>query len=172
MKCECSNSRLFCLSAFWPKWLGKNKFRIWPWYVESKTKTFCRLILVKENFEIGKIIFAYCNSIFSAGHFQKITISKFTSDGSHFVTAGKDGNVLLWSLDTVINSEKCKPRNVWNHHSLGITDMHLGFGGLKSRIFTCSEDQTVKIYCVGSGHYLLNIEFPSPLNSIGTLATL
>jgi len=98
--------------------------------------------------------------IISNGHYQKINLTKFTSDGSHFVTAGEDGNVILWHQDS------SKPRHVWSHHTLGITDFHLGTGGLKSRIFTASKDQTVKVYCVASGQFLLDIEFDSKLTAL------
>jgi len=68
--------------------------------------------------------------IINTGHYQKINVTKFTSDGSHFVTAGEDGNVILWPQDSL------KPRHVWSHHTLAVTDFHLGMGGLNSRIFT------------------------------------
>lgn len=126
--------------------IGTNEERIYVWQTAS-----------------GKLL-----KIITSGHYQKIKQVRFTSDGSHFVTAGEDGNTLLWAVDNVVNQspDKCKPRHVWNHHSLGVSDFHLGFGGLQSRIFTCSKDQTAKVYCVSSGQYLMNIEFPLPLTSI------
>ena len=126
--------------------IGTNEERIYIWQTAS-----------------GKLL-----KIVTVGHYQKINMTRFTQDGSHFITAGEDGNALLWSLEGVVNqsSDKCKPRSVWNHHSLGITDLHLGFGGIKSRLFTCSKDRTVKAYCVASGQYLLNVEFPTSLSSI------
>merc|ERR1712025_954318 len=45
-------------------------------------------------------------------------------------------------------------------------DFHVGIGGLNSRIFTASKDQTVKVYSVSSGQFLLDIEFSSKLTSI------
>jgi len=98
--------------------------------------------------------------IINTGHYQKINVTKFTSDGSHFVTAGEDGNVILWPQDSL------KPRHVWSQHTLGVTDFHVGIGGLNSRIFTASKDQTVKVYSVSSGQFLLDIEFSSKLTSI------
>jgi len=98
--------------------------------------------------------------IINTGHYQKINVTKFTSDGSHFVTAGEDGNVILWPQDSL------KPRHVWSHHTLAVTDFHLGMGGLNSRIFTVSKDQTVKVYSVSSGQFLLDVEFNSKLTSI------
>merc|ERR1712228_621604 len=39
-------------------------------------------------------------------------------------------------------------------------------GGLNSRIFSVSKDQTVKVYSVSSGQFLLDIEFNAKLTSI------
>jgi pre-rRNA-processing protein IPI3 len=106
--------------------------------------------------------------IITNGHYQKINAVKFTTDGSSFITVGEDGNVALWDLDDVINRgmEMCKPRCVWSNHSLGVTDFHVGNGGINGRVYTASKDQTAKIYCITSGHFLLDVEFPAPLLSI------
>ncbi len=37
------------------------------------------------------------------GHYQDVTRIAFTDDGSHFVSAGKDGNVLVWSTLEVVS---------------------------------------------------------------------
>lgn len=94
--------------------------------------------------------------IISNGHYQKINATKFTSE-SHYITAGEDGNVLLWPLDS------SQPRHVWSHHSLGVTDIHVGLGGINARIFTVSKDQTCHVYQISSGQFLLSVEFTSPL---------
>lgn len=95
--------------------------------------------------------------IISNGHYQAVSVTKFLSDGSHFVSGGQDGNVILWPLDS------SKPRHVWNQHSLGITDIHVGMGGLQARIASASKDQTVKVYEAASGQLLLSVEFDAPL---------
>jgi WD40 repeat protein len=46
--------------------------------------------------------------------------------------------------------------------------MHLGSGGRKATLFTCSEDRFVKVYSLLSGTMLLSIAFPQPLSSIVT----
>ena len=99
--------------------------------------------------------------IITNGHFQKINLTKFTSDGSHFLTAGEDGNVLMWPLDNA-----SQPRHAWSQHSLGVTDFHIGFGGLDARVFTASKDHTANIYLASAGSFLLSVEFPAPLMSI------
>ena len=96
------------------------------------------------------------------GHYQRINVVKFTPDSSQFVTAGEDGNVIVWFLN---NSQ---PRFCWSHHSLGVTDLVIGHGdsGLTARVFTASKDQTAKVYCLNSGQMLLDIEFNSMLTSL------
>ena len=78
------------------------------------------------------------------GHYQKINLVKFTPDSSQFVTAGEDGNVIVWFLNS------SQPRFCWSHHSLGVTDLVIGHGdsGLTTRVFTASKDQTAKVYCL------------------------
>jgi len=118
--------------------VGTNEERIYVWQTCS-----------------GKLL-----RILSNGHYQKINLLKFSTDGSHFISAGEDGNVIVWPLDS------SKPRHIWNHHSLGVSDFHVGIGGLKSQIFTASKDQTSKVYDVASGQFLLDVEFNSPLSAI------
>ena len=96
--------------------------------------------------------------LLSNGHYQKINVVKFSN--SQFITGGEDGNVLVWFLNS------SKPRFTWSHHSLGITDMHIGCTGDFGRVFTCSKDQTSKVYCLSSGQLLLDIQFSSILTSI------
>lgn len=38
-------------------------------------------------------------------HYQNVTGVVFTSDSSRFVSAGAEGLVLLWSLDTVLHAK-------------------------------------------------------------------
>ena len=38
-------------------------------------------------------------------HYQNVTSVKFTSDSSRFASAGAEGLVLLWSVDTVLNAK-------------------------------------------------------------------
>lgn len=102
----------------------------------------------------------------------------FTDDGSHLVSCGKDGNVLVWNLLEVLSAErlpgqavesvsKPEPRQTWSDHRLEVTDLHISSGGaLKSRIFTASLDHTSKIYCLASGRLLLDISFAVPLTSV------
>ncbi|EDL89363.1 rCG29171, isoform CRA_b, partial [Rattus norvegicus] len=81
-------------------------------------------------------------------HYQDVSCLKFTGDGSHFVSAGKDCLVLAWSLCSVLQADPSRilaPRHVWSQHTLPITDLHCGFGGPMARVATASLDQTMKV---------------------------
>lgn len=54
-------------------------------------------------------------------HYQTVTCLKFTDDGSHFVSAGKDGAVLVWNLTQVLCrniDQRCEPVYTFNDRSL------------------------------------------------------
>ncbi len=127
--------------------VGTNEQKIYLWHTAS-----------------GKLL-----RIISNGHYQDITVTKFTSDGSHFITAGEDGNLLVWPLKDVADmagSQGCKPRHSWSNHALAIADFHVGNGGIGARVFTASHDQTAKVFCLTSGQCLLEVSFSSVLTSI------
>lgn len=35
--------------------------------------------------------------------------------------------------------------HVWSGHSLPVTDVHCGLGGMRARVYTCSDDRTCKV---------------------------
>ncbi|XP_070410503.1 WD repeat-containing protein 18 [Nothobranchius furzeri] len=102
-------------------------------------------------------------------HYQDITCLKFTDDGSHLVSAGKDNLALVWSLCSVTQmdlSNTPEPRHVLSHHSLPITDLHCGRMGAQARIASSSLDQTVKVWELSSGELLLSILFDVEIMSV------
>ena len=124
-------------------------------------------------------------------HYQQVNSVCFTDDGSHFISAGEDNLVFVWSLARYSNSSHhvlllpnvlvcntcaCgnsasllkfpswfnnsvlsdssaggsagkapEPRHIWSQHSLPVTDVHVGRGGIRARVVTASLDQTVKV---------------------------
>ena len=59
-----------------------------------------------------------------------------------------------------------QPRRVWSSHTLPITDMVLGAGGLCSRIVSSSDDQSVSVWSLASGNRLASVRFPSKCSAI------
>ncbi|KAM9797712.1 WD repeat-containing protein 18 isoform X1 [Syngnathus typhle] len=102
-------------------------------------------------------------------HYQDVTCIKFTDDGSHFVSGGKDSVVLVWSLSSVIQVDLThapEPRHILSHHSLPITDLHCGMMGAQARVATASLDQTVKLWELSSGELLLSVLFDVEIMSV------
>lgn len=120
-------------------------------------------------------------SVVSA-HYQPVTCLEFTKDGSHFVSAGADGQVLCWSLPVVISRRnlpglqvaqvgKPDPRWSWRDHALPVTDLTISHGGVQSKIVTVSKDQTCKVFCLVSGQLILSVSFPVSLCSVALDST-
>ena len=102
------------------------------------------------------------------GHYQDVTHLEFTDDGSHIISAGKDGAVIAWcALAAALSSGSSPPRRRWPGHSLAVTGLKVGPGGWRSgRIFTCSLDQMAKVHDLWSGDLLLEVTFGCGLTSI------
>nr|XP_033811764.1 WD repeat-containing protein 18 isoform X1 [Geotrypetes seraphini] len=95
-------------------------------------------------------------------HYQDLTCLSFTDDSSHFLSGANDGQVLVWSLYSVLQTDHNhipEPRHVWSHHSLPITDLYCGIGGPLARAATASLDQTVKLWEISSGELLMSVLF-------------
>jgi len=112
-----------------------------------------------------------------SSHYQPVTCLKFSTDGSHFFSAGADGQVLCWSLATVVSRRtlpglptgqvgKPEPKWSWREHALPVTDIDITSGGVQGKLFSVSKDQTCKAYCLTSGQVLLSVAFKSPLTAV------
>lgn len=104
-------------------------------------------------------------------HLQSVTTIKFTDDGTHFCTAGRDGMLLVWKLGAVLASssstnQQATPLYSFSDHALPIKDIHIGKGGLRGYLTSVSEDRTCKVYDLSNGVQLLNLIFPEPLTAV------
>lgn len=102
-------------------------------------------------------------------HFQPINCIRFDED-SHFASAGQDGSVMLWNLTTVCarDDDNQTPVYTFTDHGLPVTDVHIGFGGIRAHMITVSLDRTCKIYDLLIGALLLNVVFAESLHSVIT----
>ncbi|EDW32763.1 GL18212 [Drosophila persimilis] len=105
-------------------------------------------------------------------HYQAITCLRFTDNGERFVSAGKDGAVLVWDLTFSVapldngSQEGSEPLYSFNDHGLAVTDLHTGIGGIRSYLYTVSLDRCCKVYDLNGGIMLLSIVFPIALHSV------
>lgn len=103
-------------------------------------------------------------------HYQPVNCIKFTDDGSHFVSAGQDGQVIVWSLSAAVGNsyqtEAIEPLHSFSDHALPVTDLWIGSGGMRALLVSVSMDRTCKIYDIGSGSMLLSLVFQETLTAV------
>lgn len=104
-------------------------------------------------------------------HMQAVTCLRFSSDGSHFISGGKDGIVLVWLLlDTIATSEgsgeQPKPRFTWMDHAAEVADIFVGSLGFYARVVTVSKDMTCRIYELETGNLLTTMHVDFPITAV------
>lgn len=105
-------------------------------------------------------------------HYQTVSSLVFTDDGSHFVSAGQDGMMLVWKLSGILatacgqSNQEATPLYSFSNHTLPITDVFIGKGGMRALAASVSLDRTCRIYDLASGTLLLNLVFPEALTAI------
>lgn len=103
-------------------------------------------------------------------HYQLINCIKFADDGSHFVSGGQDGQVIVWSLSAAIGNpyqtESIEQLHSFSDHALPVTDLWVGTGGMRALLVSVSMDRTCKIYDIGSGSMLLSLVFQEMLTAV------
>ncbi|KAI9226414.1 MAG: WD40-repeat-containing domain protein, partial [Piptocephalis tieghemiana] len=110
-------------------------------------------------------------------HYRTIRALAFTDDEICLVSAGEDATVNVWSLSTIIrlsssSSSAPKPLHTWTDHSLPVMALSLSSGPhTHARVFTCSLDQTVKVWSISTGLLLGSLLFPMPLHTLALAPT-
>ncbi|XP_059615947.1 WD repeat-containing protein 18 [Phlebotomus argentipes] len=102
-------------------------------------------------------------------HFQTITVIRFHQSGSHFVTAGQDGMILVWQLARCVDLDRSatiEPLYKFTHHSLPVQDVHVGCGAAGALIYSVSADRTCKVFDFASGALVMNLVFQEALTAI------
>ncbi|KAJ9590239.1 hypothetical protein L9F63_016626 [Diploptera punctata] len=106
-------------------------------------------------------------------HFQSVNCVKFTDDGSHFVSGGEDGCVLVWALAYLISENvgdivfgHTEPRYMFSDHALPVKDLYVGHGGIRARLISVSADRTCKLYDLASGTLLLSLIYDCGLTAV------
>lgn len=98
-------------------------------------------------------------------HFQTVSHLKFTDDDSHFVSAGQDGMILVWSLADVLSGNS-QPKFTFSDHSLPVTGLCIGLGGSRATLYSVSLDRTVRLYDLAQGQQTAVLMFRNGLTSV------
>ncbi|KAJ8866090.1 hypothetical protein PR048_033614 [Dryococelus australis] len=137
--------------------------------------SYC-IIAVEEKLYVWQIA-SGCLLAVADMHFSRVNVVKFVDDGSHFVSAGEDCMVAVWSLAQLVSadvgqvvvhdpSKRTEPRHIFRDHSLPVHDLHIGRGGMHARLFTASMDRTCKVHDLASNMLLLTVVFESCLTAV------
>lgn len=109
------------------------------------------------------------------GHHKGVACLGLTDDGSFLVSAGDDAIVSAWNLSLVVSrgdrtfgaqEEPVREFHSWNDHTLPVSDMHVGAGGIRGRVFTVSLDRTFRVLELFSQQLLLSISLDVYLTAV------
>jgi len=107
-------------------------------------------------------------------HLQAITSLVMSKDGNLLLSGSNDCLCKVWKLSAIVLSEhrdsspsggvcSVKEYVVWKDHILGITDIVVPNA---QRVFTASQDCTVKVYSLLNKQLISSMSFPNPITSI------
>ncbi|GLH02792.1 Protein will die slowly [Gryllus bimaculatus] len=141
----------------------------------SPTNEYC-VIAISENIYIWDLLRGQLLHV-TTRHFRAISCVKFTDDGSHFISGGQDGMVIVWPLAYLVSCNASEllplmeagqpePRYTFSDHSLPVTDLYVGHGGCQALIASVSGDHTCKIYSISDGILLLSVVFNCALSAV------
>ena len=105
------------------------------------------------------------------GHYKQVSSLAFSSDGAYLISGGQDAMVHVWSMATLVDEElrsstTCEAVHTWTGHSLPVTGVFCGEGGINGRVATSSLDHTCKIWSLASGKLLHSVSFPAAINAV------
>ncbi|KXN86545.1 Pre-rRNA-processing protein IPI3 [Leucoagaricus sp. SymC.cos] len=98
-------------------------------------------------------------------HYRRVSVLKFTNDGTAIISGSEDSSVNIWLLSRLLDNEGQNdlpvPHCTLSDHTLPITDIQCGVGAsLTCRILTASVDHSVKLWDLSSGTLLTTFQFP------------
>ncbi|KAF7732901.1 Pre-rRNA-processing protein ipi3 [Apophysomyces ossiformis] len=101
-------------------------------------------------------------------HYRRVTRLAFSGDDATLLTAGEDAAVNVWLVAHLLESEeRPAPLYSWSDHTLPVSDLFVGHGGISStRVYTSSLDHTVKLWDLATGTLLTTFLFPKPVSTV------
>ncbi|EPX70664.1 WD repeat protein Crb3 [Schizosaccharomyces octosporus yFS286] len=100
-------------------------------------------------------------------HYQPLTHVSFSSDGMLIHTASNDGDINVWLMSSLTDRSSMagstvKPFRSFSGHKRAIVSLINGSGpSISSRLYTASEDSTVRVWDVSTGNLLTTIALSS-----------
>mmetsp|Transcript_30819 Transcript_30819/g.92424 ORF Transcript_30819/g.92424 Transcript_30819/m.92424 type:complete len:421 (-) Transcript_30819:7-1269(-) len=112
-------------------------------------------------------------SVIAAAHYRAVTTLSFTDDGGHLVSGSDDGTVKVWKVRELVDVEEgstgrvaVSPCHTWAEHTLPVTDVHCGYGGLGARVVTASKDCACKLWDLASGDLVGSLSLPADIHAV------
>jgi pre-rRNA-processing protein IPI3 len=110
-------------------------------------------------------------SVVPAAHYRAVTALRFSDDGGRLVSGSDDGTAKVWETRSLVDRSggsggAITPVHTWAEHTLPVTGVHCGYGGLQARVLTVSKDCSCKVWELATGELAGTLSLPSDLWSV------
>lgn len=100
-------------------------------------------------------------------HFRGISRIAFSDDDELLLTAGADGEVLVFAVADLVDvtrpkDDPPKPRISLHAHSLPCTALSIGYAGASARVLTAGKDRAARLWHLSSGRCIAIVLFNKP----------
>jgi len=103
-------------------------------------------------------------------HYRSLCALTLSSDGGFVITGGDDALVHVWNIATLVDQGNqgaaVKPEATFTDHSLPVTSIACGSGGVGGYVFTGSLDLTCKIYDLARFSLVASVKCASPVTCL------
>mmetsp|Transcript_42549 Transcript_42549/g.100994 ORF Transcript_42549/g.100994 Transcript_42549/m.100994 type:complete len:452 (+) Transcript_42549:115-1470(+) len=106
-------------------------------------------------------------------HYKAVTCLAFSSDGHVLLSGGDDAAVNSWLLSDVLSTENygmvaavLQPFCSWSEHTLPVTSICCGTGGINSVAVSAALDRSCKVYSLHLRTVLLSVALPVSLHAV------
>jgi len=138
----------------------------------SPDSRFCAVGTGKGKISLWEVASGRLMCSIESAHYRRISALRFTDDGAHLISASHDATVRVWRVSELFQRLHAAipgaavPWHTWSDHTLPVTDIHCGFGGLNARVVTSSKDCSCKVWDLASGELLCTFAFPSDVCAV------
>ncbi|KAI9290947.1 WD40 repeat-like protein [Neoconidiobolus thromboides FSU 785] len=136
--------------------------------MNSNNCSYCIMGSVSGKIYIWDLNSGVLKQVFEA-HYKPVNVLKFDKDNTCLISASEDASVNVWRIAELFNpknSSVIKPLHRWTDHSLLITDIVISCYNQRTKVITCSKDQSVNIYDLATGQLLTTFLLSTAINCI------